>query len=114
MTGGRAPFAAAAFLGSFLLFTIELIAAKLLLPSFGGAAYVWTTSLMVFQGLLLAGYLYAHRALESVRYARAHFAVLAAPLLLLPISVHVAASGAPIARLMWALLGGIGLPFFAL
>ena len=112
--GGRAPFAVAAFIGSFLLFTLELIAAKLLLPSFGGAAYVWTTAMMVFQGLLFAGYMYAHGVLRRGRYGRAHLALLAVPLISLPIAVSVPAAGAPITRLLWALLGASALPFFVL
>lgn len=103
----RASFAAPAFLGSFLLFTLELIAAKLLLPSFGGAAYVWTTSMMVFQGLLLLGYLYAQK---GSRLGRGHLVVLALPLLVMPVSVALKPGG----TLIGALLAGIGLPFFAL
>ena len=54
-----------AFLGSFLLFESELLIAKILLPYFGGSARVWTTCMMFFQGVLLAGYLYAR--LTTVR-----------------------------------------------
>ena len=60
MTRLRVLFGGAVFLGSFLLFLIEPIAAKQLLPVFGGSAAVWITCLVFFQTALLAGYLYAH------------------------------------------------------
>ena len=53
-------YAVAIFLGSFLLFLIEPIAGKKLLPSLGGSAAVWTTCLVFFQTALLCGYLLAH------------------------------------------------------
>src|SRR6266702_2410690 len=53
-------FAATMFLSAFLLFNVQLIISKYILPWFGGSAAVWTTSMLVFQLLLLAGYLYAH------------------------------------------------------
>ena len=55
-----AIFVVTVFLGSFLLFAVEPMVAKFLLPSFGGTAAVWSTCLVVFQTLLLAGYAYAH------------------------------------------------------
>jgi hypothetical protein len=70
--------------------------------------------MMVFQGLLLLGYLYAHRVLENGRYGKAHFAVLALAFACFPITVKVGGAAAPIARLVWALLRAIALPFFAL
>jgi spermidine synthase len=53
-------FGGAVFLGSFLLFLVEPIAAKQLLPTFGGSAAVWLTCLVFFQTALLVAYLYAH------------------------------------------------------
>jgi hypothetical protein len=47
-------------LGAFLLFQLELIAAKHILPWFGGSPAVWTTCMLFFQGVLLAGYAFAH------------------------------------------------------
>ena len=49
------------FLSAFLLFQMQLVVAKHLLPWFGGTPAVWTTSQMFFQVLLVGGYLYAHR-----------------------------------------------------
>lgn len=51
---------AAIALSAFLLFTLELLAGRLVLPVFGGSAGVWTTALALFTGLLFCGYLYAH------------------------------------------------------
>src|SRR5579885_892425 len=95
---------ALAFLGSLLLFWLELLAGKLLLPAFGGAAYVWTGSLMAFQGLLFFGYAYADAALRRPRYGIAHLVLLAVPLLTLTVAVPVGRFGPPMVRLLWALL----------
>jgi hypothetical protein len=54
------PFAITIFVSAFLLFQVQLIVGKYLLPWFGGTAGVWTTSLLFFQVLLFAGYCYAH------------------------------------------------------
>src|SRR5262245_42984878 len=55
-----ALFACTSFLSAFLLFEVQLIVNKHILPWFGGSAAVWTTSMLVFQLLLLAGYIYSH------------------------------------------------------
>ena len=55
-----ARYAAAIFLGAFLLFQVQPLLAKAILPWFGGTPAVWTTCMLFFQVLLLAGYLYAH------------------------------------------------------
>src|SRR5215471_14812991 len=56
----RILFGGAVFLAAFLLFLVEPIAARQLLPVLGGSASVWITCLVFFQTALLAGYLYAH------------------------------------------------------
>ena len=56
----KALWAATIFLSAFLVFQIQPLIAKLMLPWFGGAAAVWTTSLVFFQAVLLLGYAYAH------------------------------------------------------
>jgi len=66
----RFTFPAGIFLGSFLLFLVQPMAAKALLPWFGGSAAVWTTCLVFFQVLLLAGYLYAHLVVMRVPVRR--------------------------------------------
>ena len=75
-------------LGSFLLFQVQPLIARFILPWFGGVASVWTLCLVFFQSLLLAGYAYAHlsvRRLSPRAGAAVHVAILATSLLLLPI-----------------------------
>lgn len=105
-------FQAIAFLGSFLAFCLELAAAKLLLPRFGGSAYVWTGAMMFFQGMLLLSYLYGRKARL---YPRAHLAVLAIPFFFLPLALPAEIPGSgPLVELLWALLRSVGVPFFVL
>ena len=111
------PFQAVVFLGSFLTFTLELMAAKLLLPRFGGSAYVWTTCVIFFQALLLAGYGWGHAALGRLgarRYARFHLALLIAPLFFFPLNLPAPSAAAPMLDLLRALLLTAGVPFFTL
>ena len=58
--GGKAVYFALSFWAAFLLFLIQPIISKLLLPLFGGAAAVWLVNLVFFTSFLLLGYLYAH------------------------------------------------------
>src|SRR6476646_10604811 len=67
---GSAPFSAAMFLGAFLLFLVQPLAGKFLLPAFGGGAAVWTTCILFFQATLLAGYAYAHLGVSRLRPGR--------------------------------------------
>jgi hypothetical protein len=108
----RLRFQALAFLGSFLAFCLELAAAKLLLPRFGGSAYVWTGAMMFFQGLLLLSYLYGRRARL---HPRGHAVALILPFFFLPLTLPapLAASG-PLADLLWSLVFSVGAPFFVL
>jgi hypothetical protein len=71
------------FLGAFLLFALEPMVGRVLLPRFGGAFHVWTTSLMFFQGALVLAYGYAH--VLAKRLGAWHFVVLALPLAFFPI-----------------------------
>ncbi len=94
---------------------------KMALPLLGGAPAVWNTSMMVFQGLLLGGYLYAHllaRHLGPARQVALHGALLAASLVALPIALpggwDPPAAGAPVPWLVGLIVVGVGLPFFAL
>ena len=108
----RLRFQALAFLGSFLAFCLELAAAKLLLPRFGGSAYVWTGAMVFFQGLLLLAYLYGRRARL---HPRAHSVALALPFFFLPLVLPAPLpSHAPFLELLWALLRSVGAPFFVL
>ncbi|HEX6295562.1 MAG TPA: fused MFS/spermidine synthase [Burkholderiales bacterium] len=114
------PYAATIFLSSFLLFLVQPIIAKQILPWFGGSAAVWTTCLVFFQSVLLAGYAYADwtMRLGARRQAMLHAGLLAASLACLPI---LASNGwkpqgdeAPVARILLLLAATIGLPYFLL
>src|SRR5258708_22582064 len=109
------------FLGAFLLFVIEPLFAKLILPRFGGAAAVWAACLVFFQCALLLGYLYADvisRRLTPMRQAQLHIPLLAAALLFLPIAPRFlrsySAGGDPASTILLLLSASIGLPFVLL
>src|SRR5215831_18496994 len=81
-------FAPAIFLGAFLLFLVQPLIGKYILPWFGGGPGVWTVCLLFFQVLLLGGYAYAHLLSKLLRpraQAIVHLLLLAAALALLPI-----------------------------
>lgn len=85
-----ALFGVAIFVGSGLVFLIEPMVGKMLLPLFGGTPAVWAVTLVFFQAFLLAGYAYAHvsiRLLGVRRQAFLQLALLLVPLALLPIAV---------------------------
>ncbi|MSR61384.1 MAG: hypothetical protein EXS08_02900 [Planctomycetes bacterium] len=116
----RAVHGAAIFLGAFLTFAVQLVLAKALLPWFGGAPAVWTTCMLFFQALLLAGYAYAHGAVRFLgprAQGALHLALLALALLCLPI-VPAAPSGAPgatpVSAILLVLGGTVGLPCLVL
>lgn len=83
----RILYAAAVFLGGFLLFVVQPLLARAILPTFGGAGGVWATALCFYQALLLAGYAYAHltSSLSTKHRAALHLAIIAASLLWFPI-----------------------------
>lgn len=111
-------FGAAGFLGALLLFTIEPLAAKALLPVLGGSAAVWNTAMAFFQVALLGGYLTAHLTSRlPVRWRiSVQLAILALPLLALPFGLpdRQAASASPVLWELAALTMMVGAPFFAL
>ena len=74
------------FLGAFLLFTMEPMVARIVLPIYGGSFHVWTTTLTFFQGVLFIGYLYCH--FFAKRLGGWHIALVATPLIWLPLSNH--------------------------
>ena len=82
-----ASYATATFLAAFLLFLVQPLLAKAVISWFGGAASVWTTSLVFYQTLLLAGYAYAHisRKLPFRIQAGLHVAILLGTLAALPV-----------------------------
>jgi SAM-dependent methyltransferase len=83
-----ALYAVTIFLSAFLLFQVQPVIAKMILPWFGGSAAVWTTCMLFFQTVLLLGYLYVYwgvRMLSPKRHAWLHGGLLAASLIVLPI-----------------------------
>src|SRR5207248_10372434 len=82
------PFALTIFTGAFLLFEIQPLIGKYILPWFGGGPGVWTTCMLFFQMVLLGGYAYAHFSSQKLRprtQAIVHLILLVAALALLPI-----------------------------
>ena len=115
-------FATAIFLNAALLFSVQPLFTKMVLPLLGGSPAVWNTCLLFFQTLLLAGYLYAHvtsRLLRPKAQAILHLALLASAIFVLPIHVpeswaHPPGSALPIGWLLGLLTVSLGLPFFLL
>ncbi|HSI48234.1 MAG TPA: fused MFS/spermidine synthase [Ideonella sp.] len=117
----QALFVACIFLSAFLLFLVQPIIAKQIMPWFGGSAAVWTTALMFFQLVLLAGYAYsdfATRWLTSRMHAWVHVTLLLVAVAMLPIVPSAALrpdpQSAPIGQVLWVLLAAVGLPYFCL
>lgn len=115
-----ALYGGAVFLGAFLLFAVEPMAAKQLLPALGGSSAVWITCLVYFQTVLLLGYLYAHwiaRLRGRRRAAAAHTGLLvaAAALLLLIRQPDLSrAADHPVTAIFAVLTLSIRLPFLLL
>ncbi len=115
-----AVFSLASGLSAFLLFWVQPLITKMLLPLLGGAPSVWNTAMMFFQILLLAGYLYAHLLIRLPPRLQAvtHGLLLLVAWSLLPFGVGGAlttpAEGAPITWLLGTLARLVGLPFFVL
>ena len=114
-------YACTIFTSAFLLFLVQPIIAKQILPWFGGSAAVWTTCLVFFQVALLAGYAYSDlttRKLKPRVQVLLHIALLAASLAVLPIVAHTSWKPAgdedPGVRILGLLFATIGLPYFLL
>jgi len=113
--------AAAISLSAFLLFMVEPLVAKRILPWFGGSAAVWSTCLVFYQTALLVGYFYARlitRYLKPLAQAALHILLLAAALALLPIGPaehwKPVSTGEPAWQILYMLTATIGLPFVIL
>jgi hypothetical protein len=98
-------------LGAWLSFSMEPLLGRLLLPQYGGAVYVWGTTLMFFQGVLLAGYAYAHWL--GPRLGRWHLLALLVPLAVLPFRAPTLETES-VGGLIVALTRACGLPFLLL
>src|SRR2546430_11763009 len=115
------PYALTIFLGAFLLFQVQPLIGKYILPWFGGGPGVWTTCMFFFQMLLLTGYAYAHfisRRFKPRTQALLHLALVVAALMLLPITPaeswkpHGAEN--PTWQILILLSASLGLPYFIL
>ncbi len=113
-------YAITIFLSAFLLFQVQPLIARVILPWFGGSAAVWTICMLFFQVLLLAGYVYSHAYVRARIPARRHIHV--ALLVLAAATLPLAASAAwkpaggedPTWRILGLLATSVGLPYFAL
>jgi hypothetical protein len=112
-------FALAIFLSATLLFIVQPLTGKILLPVLGGSPAVWSACLVFFQAVLLLGYLYAHALTTGVpeRWQRpVHVSLLIVAGTMLPLPLEIGEPGGADPR-WWALqtlAGTVGLPFFAL
>ena len=124
LTGGRAavaPYAATIFLSAFLVFQVQPIIAKFILPWFGGGSAVWTATQLFFQVGLLGGYAYAHllaSRLSPKRQGGVHFILLITALAVLPIIPDKAwqpdAGADPTLRIVALLAATVGAPYLLL
>src|SRR5215471_17183202 len=106
------------FIGAFLLFQVQPLIGKYILPWYGGAPGVWTTCMVFFQLLLLGGYAYAHfisRRLKPRTQAATHLVLIGCALLLLPItpsdSWKPGGIGDPTLHILGLLIVSLGLPY---
>ena len=114
-------FTSTLFVSAFLLFLVQPMVAKMVLPLLGGSPMVWNTCMVFFQMALLVGYAYAHGATRWLNprvQMAAHVALLLLPFSVLPFLIGPDSAAptehAPIAWLLLLLAGAIGLPFFTL
>lgn len=115
------PFSLTVFAGAFLLFQVQPLLGRYVLPWFGGSPSVWTTCMLFFQVVLLAGYAYAHGVAAWAtprRQAEAHGVLLLAAVATLPIVPSATwqpdPTGSPTLRVLLLLLATVGLPAFVL
>ena len=114
-------YAATLLLSAFLLFSVQPMVGRIVLPILGGSPAVWTTALVFFQGALLLGYVVAHlsaRRLALGKQILVHLALLAAAVLVLPVGLAQGTVpppvSVPIAWLLGLLALTVGPPFLAL
>lgn len=120
-TAAAALFGAAMALSGFLLFLVQPMAGKFILPWFGGSASTWIVSMLFFQIALLAGYVYAYglsRPLSVATQARIQIAVVLAALVALPVSPSegwkAASADDPTWRIIALLAATVGAPYVVL
>ena len=116
-----AVYTAAIFVSALLLFSVQPLFTKMVLPRLGGSPAVWSVAMVFFQSLLLAGYAYAHFLMQIKNRAipvAVHLVLLLVALLTLPLSISGGFGDPPHSGYAFWLLAlflvSIGLPFFAL
>src|SRR5947209_6273137 len=130
VSDGQSAFALTIFVSAFLLFQVQLIVAKQLLPWFGGTAGVWNTCLVFFQFVLLAGYGYAHGVMARGKtrlLIHAHISLLVGSVMVLAVCALMWRSPiypgdnlrpqvvtSPVWHILLLLSASVGLPFFLL
>ena len=109
------------FMSAFLLFVVQPMVGKMVLPLYGGTSAVWNTCMVFFQTMLLLGYAYAHISVKWLGprlQPIAHFCLLFLPILVLPIlitqDILPSAESDPVLWLLRKLFVTVGLPFFVL
>src|SRR6478672_9436012 len=106
------------FVSAVLLFSVEPMIAKMLLPVLGGTPAVWNTCMVFFQAALLAGYGYAHLTGRFAKQPLLHLALLVVPWVVLPLAIPESwvppSAGSPVPALLGLLTWRVGLPFFVL
>ncbi len=114
-------YAVTIFISAFLLFQVQPIVSKYILPWFGGSPAVWTTCMLFFQTLLFAGYAYAHfssQRLSPKQQALLHLAIILTALVMLRVvpgeSWKPTDSTDPVGRILLLLAASVGLPYFVL
>src|SRR6201987_2050390 len=114
-------YSSAIFLSALLLFSVQPLFTKMVLPRLGGSPAVWSVAMVFFQTLLLAGYAYAHVLMQIKNRmipVAVHLVLLVVALLTLPLSIAGSFGEPPTSGYAFWLLGlfavSIGLPFFAL
>ena len=120
--GLGAVYAGTVLLSAFLLFQVQPLISKFILPWFGGSPAVWTTCMVFFQSLLFCGYAYAHFSEHFFRpllQSLVHLSLLAAAVMLLPITPDAAwkpgtGDGDPTWRILGLLAMSVGVPYFVL
>lgn len=107
-------------LSAFLLFSIQPMVAKMLLPILGGSPSVWNTAMVFYQAALLGGYFYSHMIAKKLTFKNqliVHGVVLALPAIVLPLyygDLHPPAGANPVPWMLITMALSVGLPFFVL
>lgn len=120
-SGSAGGFAVTILLSSFLIFQVQPLISKYILPWFGGTPGVWTTCMLFFQVVLFAGYAYAHLSLKWLGLrgqCALHLGLMGLALAVLPITPgdgwRPDATGNPVLQILLLLCGTVGAPYFVL